>query len=101
MNINSVIRRWQVLCDEVEKKKYILNNKKIVKLLQNDVYHCLYIAQDRKDNLYIYIEFESDDILKTYTLPTIEGIRLEISHDRILENRKYLCVVKDEICLGK
>lgn len=98
MNINSVIRRWQVLCDEVEKKKYILNNKKIVKLLQNDVYHCLYIAQDRKDNLYIYIEFESDDILKTYTLPTIEGIRLEISHDRILENRKYLCVVKDEIC---
>ena len=98
MNINSVIRRWQVLCDDVEKKKTTLKHEKIVKLLQDDNYHCLYIAQDRKDNLYIFIEFESDVTLRTYTFPVIEGIRLEISHDRIREDRKYLCVMKEDKC---
>ncbi len=99
MSITSALNRWNSLYEEITKDKQYSNGAVFgLKPLLMDANNRIYIAENIDKEMSIYIEFESDTVLKTYTAPVLQGVSITSKRDIVQKGYFYFKISREKEC---
>lgn len=101
MAIDSIIKKWQKLHEEVEANPLYRDPAYYrIKPLEMDLFNPFYMSANIKKEMAIYIEFPMDDIaLKSCSFPNLNGVSIDVCKEKkISDKNEYLRIAKDENC---